>query len=147
MPDKGHIELERRIDSITVGVRHRKDPGDLNALMRSIEEVGLLQPVTITPDGVLICGWRRLEALFEEIADLPEAERESALDRACRTPDGDPDDALRAEVQALLDADARAETFFHLPPPPRPPGELGELPGRETLMALAGELRELVDDH
>ena len=63
MSDKGHIELERRIDSITVGVRHRKDPGDLNALMRSIEEVGLLQPVTITPDGVLICGWRRLEAL------------------------------------------------------------------------------------
>ncbi|MEQ7845824.1 ParB/RepB/Spo0J family partition protein [Nocardioides kribbensis] len=63
MSDKGHIELERRIDSITVGVRHRKDPGDLNALMKSIEEVGLLQPVTITPDGVLICGWRRLEAL------------------------------------------------------------------------------------
>jgi ParB family chromosome partitioning protein len=63
MSDKGHIELERQIDSITVGVRHRKDPGDLNALMKSIEEVGLLQPVTITPDGVLICGWRRLEAL------------------------------------------------------------------------------------
>jgi ParB family chromosome partitioning protein len=63
MSDKGHIELERQIDSITVGVRHRKDPGDLTALMRSIEEVGLLQPVTVTPDGVLICGWRRLEAL------------------------------------------------------------------------------------
>ena len=63
MPDKGHIELERQIDSITVGVRHRKDPGDLTALMKSIEEVGLLQPVTVTPDGVLICGWRRLESL------------------------------------------------------------------------------------
>jgi ParB family chromosome partitioning protein len=63
MPDKGHIELERQIDSITVGVRHRKDPGDLNALMKSIEEVGLLQPITVTPDGVLVCGWRRLEAM------------------------------------------------------------------------------------
>ena len=63
MSDKGRIELERQIDSIIVGVRHRKDLGDLNALMKSIEEVGLLQPVTITPDGVLICGWRRLEAL------------------------------------------------------------------------------------
>lgn len=63
MSDKGHVELERRIDSITVGVRHRQDPGDLTALTKSIEEVGLLQPVTITPDGVLICGWRRLEAL------------------------------------------------------------------------------------
>lgn len=58
----GHIELERSIDSIVVGIRHRKDPGDINALMRSIDEVGLLQPVTITPDGVLVCGWRRLEA-------------------------------------------------------------------------------------
>src|SRR4051812_39563834 len=63
MPDKGHIELERQIDSISVGVRHRKDPGDLNALMKSIEEVGLLQPITVTPDGVLVCGWRRLEAM------------------------------------------------------------------------------------
>ena len=63
MSNKGHIELERQIDSITVGVRHRKDPGELTALMKSIEEVGLLQPVTVTPDGVLICGWRRLEAL------------------------------------------------------------------------------------
>ena len=63
MSEKGHIELERQIDSITVGVRHRKDPGELTALMRSIEEVGLLQPVTVTPDGVLICGWRRLEAM------------------------------------------------------------------------------------
>ena len=63
MPDKGHIELERQIDSITVGVRHRQDPGDMTALMKSIEEVGLLQPITVTPDGVLVCGWRRLEAM------------------------------------------------------------------------------------
>ena len=63
MPDKGHIELERQIDSITVGVRHRRDLGDMSALMRSIEEVGLLQPITVTPDGVLVCGLRRLEAM------------------------------------------------------------------------------------
>lgn len=59
----GHVELERTITSITVGVRHRKDPGDIEALARSIDEVGLLQPITITPDGVLVCGWRRLEAV------------------------------------------------------------------------------------
>ena len=63
MSDKGHIELDRQIDSIVVGKRHRRDPGDIAALMRSIEEVGLLQPITITPDGVLVCGWRRLEAV------------------------------------------------------------------------------------
>ena len=64
MPEvKGHIELERRLDSITVGYRHRKDLGDLGPLMKSIREVGLLQPITITPDGVLVCGRRRLEAM------------------------------------------------------------------------------------
>jgi len=64
MPDhRGHIELDRRLDSIVVGVRHRNDMGDIEALMRSIDEVGLLQPITITPDGVLVCGARRLEAV------------------------------------------------------------------------------------
>lgn len=65
MPDAtGHIELERAVDSIIIGVRHRSDPADdLGPLMRSIERLGLLQPVTITPDGVLICGQRRLEAV------------------------------------------------------------------------------------
>ncbi|MCR1785911.1 ParB/RepB/Spo0J family partition protein [Nocardioides carbamazepini] len=64
MADKdGRIELERSIDSIVVGVRHRKDLGDIDALMRSIQEIGLVQPITITPDGVLVCGARRLEAL------------------------------------------------------------------------------------
>ena len=58
----GHIELERSVDSIVVGERHRRDPGDLTPLMDSIKRVGLLQPVTITPDGFLICGSRRLEA-------------------------------------------------------------------------------------
>jgi len=60
----GHIELERAVDSISIGVRHRTNPEeDLAPLMRSIDRLGLLQPVTITPDGVLICGQRRLEAV------------------------------------------------------------------------------------
>lgn len=64
MPDThGHIELDRAINSITVGVRHRRDLGDLATLKDSIDRLGLLQPVTITPDGVLVCGLRRLEAV------------------------------------------------------------------------------------
>ena len=64
MPEtSGHIELERTIDSIVIGVRHRIDLGDLGPLMKSIQRVGLLQPITITPDGVLVCGRRRLEAV------------------------------------------------------------------------------------
>ncbi len=59
----GHIELERAIDSIIVGRRHRTDLGDLDAMIASIQREGLLQPITITPDGVLVCGSRRLAAL------------------------------------------------------------------------------------
>lgn len=62
-PNTGHIELERSIDSIKVGYRHRKDLGDIDALAKSIADMGLLQPVTVTPDGVLVCGLRRLEAM------------------------------------------------------------------------------------
>ena len=59
----GYIELDRTVESIQVGHRHRKDMGDLDALISSIERDGLLQPITITPDGVLVCGARRLAAI------------------------------------------------------------------------------------
>lgn len=59
----GHIELDRTIESITIGRRHREELGDLDDLVESISKQGLLQPVTITPDGVLVCGRRRIEAV------------------------------------------------------------------------------------
>ena len=37
--------------------------GDLEGLARSIEEVGLLQPIGITEDGELVFGERRLLAV------------------------------------------------------------------------------------
>lgn len=51
------------VESIIVGTRHRKDAGDLDALAVSIDQLGLLQPITVTPDRVLVCGWRRLQAV------------------------------------------------------------------------------------
>lgn len=51
-----------RIDAITIGERHRKDMGDIDALAQSIADVGLLHPIVVTPDGRLIAGARRLEA-------------------------------------------------------------------------------------
>ncbi|MFV0307078.1 MAG: ParB N-terminal domain-containing protein [Desertimonas sp.] len=59
----GHVELDRAVESIHVGHRHRTDVGDLDELVASIGELGLLQPITISPDGTLICGARRLEAV------------------------------------------------------------------------------------
>ena len=59
----GHIELERTVASIIVGRRHRTAFGDIDQLAVSIDRDGILQPITVTPDGVLVCGARRLAAI------------------------------------------------------------------------------------
>jgi ParB family chromosome partitioning protein len=59
----GGVELDRAVNTIHVGERFRRDLGDLTELRESIRQLGLLQPITITPDGTLICGARRLEAV------------------------------------------------------------------------------------
>ena len=48
---------------ITTGRRFRRDLGDIRALADSIQNVGLLHPIVITPRGHLIAGRRRLEAV------------------------------------------------------------------------------------
>ena len=57
------VQLDRAVDSITVGKRHRSDLGDIATLATSIDRDGLLQPLTITIDGILVCGARRLAAI------------------------------------------------------------------------------------
>ncbi len=51
------------VDKIQVGRRHRKDMGDMEALARSIDKIGLLQPIGITVDNELVFGERRLRAV------------------------------------------------------------------------------------
>lgn len=50
------------IDKIVVGNRFRKSVGDLDPLMRSIESLGLLQPIGVDSDNYLVYGERRLRA-------------------------------------------------------------------------------------
>ena len=61
--DQGGIELDRSVDTIMVGIRHRAELGDIDSLAESIKRCGLLQPITITLDGTLLCGARRLAAI------------------------------------------------------------------------------------
>ena len=116
------------VDSIVVGARHRKDAGDLDALAASIDQLGLLQPVTVTPDRVLVCGWRRLEAVkrlgWESIkvwvrSGISDpvtallAERDENTQRKDYTPLER--EALYREIKELLREDAarrQAETRF-----------------------------------
>jgi ParB family chromosome partitioning protein len=59
----GHIELDRAVSSIWFGTRHRQELGDIDALAASIDQDGLLQAITIAPDGMLLCGRRRIAAI------------------------------------------------------------------------------------
>lgn len=54
---------QRRIADIRKNGRHRKDLGDIASLADSIKNIGLLHPVVVQPDGTLIAGERRLEAV------------------------------------------------------------------------------------
>ena len=51
------------LNRIRVGRRFRKALGDLRVLAESVEAVGLLHPVVVTPQGRLVAGRRRLEAV------------------------------------------------------------------------------------
>lgn len=154
MPDdRGHIELDRRIESITVGARHRRNlQENIEPLMRSIEKLGLLQPITITPDGVLVCGARRLEAvrrlgwrtlkvwvrsgISDELSRLLAQQDENTLHKPLSPMEAA---SLYRELQRLLSEDAarrqEASRFGAAEPPDGvsggadaapPPGERGK---------------------
>ncbi|MFC4632169.1 ParB N-terminal domain-containing protein [Promicromonospora alba] len=131
MPDEASTPagaLTVTVDSIVVGARHRKDAGDLDALAASIDQLGLLQPVTVTPDRVLVCGWRRLEAVkrlgwqsikvwvrsgISDPVTALLAERDENTQRKDYTPLER--EALYREIKELLRQDAarrQAETRF-----------------------------------
>ena len=55
------------ISEIIIGPRHRKDLGDIKALAESIDSIGLMQPIGITKDNVLVFGERRLIACRDHL--------------------------------------------------------------------------------
>jgi ParB-like chromosome segregation protein Spo0J len=58
--------VEVRCDAVDVGERHRKDLGEIDVLAASIAAEGLLQPIGITEENVLVFGERRLRA-FQDV--------------------------------------------------------------------------------
>lgn len=118
--NKGMVGLEWAVAAIQVGNRRRRDHGDLNPLVASIKRLGLLQPITITPEGFLICGARRLAAikmlgwktvrvwvrsgLSDRLGQLLAEQDENALHKPFTPMEGA---ALYRELNALLAEDAQ----------------------------------------
>lgn len=84
--------LTKPIAKIRIGKRHRRDLGDIEQLVASIKDIGLLQPIVVTPDGTLIAGARRLEAckrlgmreVLTRVHDLPEIVRGEFAENTAR---------------------------------------------------------------
>lgn len=53
------------VSEVVVGKRYRQDLGDISGLAKSIQKIGLLQPIGVTPTKELIFGFRRLTAAKE----------------------------------------------------------------------------------
>jgi N6-adenosine-specific RNA methylase IME4 len=105
------------IKDILVGSRHRHDLGNIVELARSIEEVGLLHPIVIRPDGTLIAGKRRLEAgkaigwqsIPVNVVDLAEIVRGEFAENAMRKSFLPSEiDAIRRELEPIEKAAAEA---------------------------------------
>lgn len=94
--------MHMRIEDVRVVDRYRKDLGDIEALAKSIASVTMLNPITVTSDGQLIAGHRRLEACrllgretiealvaddLETAADRLTAERDENVERKPMTPE------------------------------------------------------------
>ena len=54
--------MDKKIKDIIILDRVRKDYGDIEQLAQSISNIGLLQPVGISPNNELLFGERRIKA-------------------------------------------------------------------------------------
>lgn len=94
---------ELPIDHIRVRNRHRRNLGDIAPLAANIQELGLLHPIVVRPDGLLIAGQRRLAACRKlgwasvpvTVVDLNEVVRGEFAENAFRQ------DFLPSEVDAI----------------------------------------------
>ncbi|HEY0259448.1 MAG TPA: ParB N-terminal domain-containing protein [Lacisediminihabitans sp.] len=127
--NRGTIGIEWSVAAIQVGTRHRRDHGEMRPLVASIERYGLLQPLTITPEGFLICGARRLAAikilgwktvrvwirsgLSDRLGQLLAEQDENVLHKPLTPLEAT---GLYRELKALLEEDAKKRqelTQFH----------------------------------
>ena len=101
------------IDEIVIGERFRSGTGDLTDLKDSIETHGLLHPIVITRDKLLLAGFRRLTAtrelgsttiacrFFDECDDVTAREIELEENLARENLTWLDEDRLRAEIDKL----------------------------------------------
>lgn len=139
---------EVNINEIIVQDRIRQNNGFLDSLERSIQQVGVLQPIGITPDKHLIFGGRRLQAskniglktipvrIFDIAADDPitalRMEREENEHRMDLTPSEKVEVAKRIEEARDMKQGQRTDLHVENVPTELPQKFAEVKPGTET---------------
>lgn len=104
-------QSSRKISAIKVSSRFRKDLGDIDALAKSIGEIGLLHPIVINESDDLIAGVRRLEACKKlgwteipvRVVNLEEIRKGEIAENTVRK------DFVASEIAAIYEAVAPKE--------------------------------------
>lgn len=117
-------QVSIQVSKIVVGKRHRKALGDIAALAADIDDLGLLQPIVITPKHELIAGYRRIEAWKRSrfrgrpipchVVDLEAIVRGEASENTQRK-DFTPSEmvAIKRELEPLAKAEAKERQRAH----------------------------------
>lgn len=154
-PESGHLVAEFPITQIVLGRSYRRELGDLSELSASIQKLGLLCPIVITTDGVLISGRRRLEVMrhlghttvpvwvaaevSDELRTLLAIQDDNLLRKDFTTSEKA---ALYAEYKALLveeNARRQAATRFGATPlPGAEEDDAPDVPGEDKEAMIAG---------
>jgi N6-adenosine-specific RNA methylase IME4 len=136
------------IKAIAVGHRFRRDLGDVDTLAKSIADVGLLNPLTVTPNDRLIAGARRLAAIRKlgwreapvHVLDLNEIARGEFMENVVRK-DFTPSElvAIERALAPRFRKEAKERQRAHRGTAPgKPANTSGNLPG------VNGETRQKV---
>jgi len=110
-------QTEIEIDQIEIGDRFRKKLGDIDALAKSIEEVGLLHPVVLKRDGQLVAGFRRIEAYKQLKRDTIPCTRVDTVDSALLRLQAEQDENTCRENLARSEQLALAEAIKEIEAP------------------------------
>lgn len=105
------------IEAVRVEGRYRKDLGDVDSLAKSIAETGLINPITVTSDGRLIAGQRRLEACRSLGWETIPAVTVAALDEAIAKLRAERDENVERKEMTVSERVALAEQLEALERP------------------------------
>lgn len=127
------VDAHVRVDWVRLNDRHRRDLGDVQGLADSIREIGLLHPIVVTRDGMIVVGERRLAAYRLLGYELIPARYADTLDDAVALLHAERDENLQRKDMLPSELASLGAALYELEAPgakARQQSHAGTAPGR-----------------